>query len=213
MPRTRDRARAAPCHRRGHGRGVRRRSPLHVLAPAHRGAPGRVRARREGRAVPQPARFRIVPPVPGVRVRPGVRVVRRVAHVPRSRERGCSATTAARSAGSCRCPRCDSPYLRQFGAGTQRVEAELAQLLDGFPVVRMDADTTRGKGGHERALAEFEALAFGSAAGNSDDRQGARLPGGHPRRRHQRRHHAPPAGLPRRRAHLPASRAGRRSRG
>lgn len=56
------------------------------------------------------------------------------------------------------CPRCNSPYLRQFGAGTQRVESELAQLLDGFPVVRMDADTTRGKGGHERALAEFEAL-------------------------------------------------------
>ena len=56
------------------------------------------------------------------------------------------------------CPRCGSPYLRQFGAGTQRVEAELEQLLPGMPVVRMDADTTKGKGGHERALAQFEAL-------------------------------------------------------
>ncbi len=45
------------------------------------------------------------------------------------------------------------------------MEAELAQLLDGFPVVRMDADTTRGKGGHERALAEFESLASGVLLG------------------------------------------------
>lgn len=63
------------------------------------------------------------------------------------------------------CPRCNSPYLRQFGAGTQRVEADLAQLLPGFPIVRMDADTTRGKGGHERALAEFEALDCGVLLG------------------------------------------------
>jgi primosomal protein N' (replication factor Y) len=56
----------------------------------------------------------------------------------------CGATRAVPA----RCPRCDSPYLRQFGAGTQRVEAELHALLGEWPVVRMDADTTRGKGGH-----------------------------------------------------------------
>jgi primosomal protein N' (replication factor Y) len=56
------------------------------------------------------------------------------------------------------CPSCGSPYLRQFGAGTQRVEAELTTLLGDVPVVRMDADTTSGKGGHERALASFEAI-------------------------------------------------------
>lgn len=55
------------------------------------------------------------------------------------------------------CPECDSPYLRQFGAGTQRVEHELAEMLPGVPIVRMDADTTTGKGGHERILASFEA--------------------------------------------------------
>jgi primosomal protein N' (replication factor Y) len=64
-----------------------------------------------------------------------------------------------------KCPRCGSPYLRQFGAGTQRVEAELASLLPDFPLVRMDADTTTGKGGHERALAEFEALPAGVLLG------------------------------------------------
>ena len=63
------------------------------------------------------------------------------------------------------CPRCSSPYLRQFGAGTQRVESELAGMLPDLPVVRMDADTTTGKGGHERALAQFEALDSGVLLG------------------------------------------------
>lgn len=60
------------------------------------------------------------------------------------------------------CPECASPYLKKFGAGTQRVEAELRALLDsmpgvgpGVPVVRMDADTTKAKGAHQRLLEEF----------------------------------------------------------
>lgn len=63
------------------------------------------------------------------------------------------------------CPSCGSPYLRQFGAGTQRVEAELNALVPGWPVVRMDADTTKGKGAHERLLATFEALETGVLLG------------------------------------------------
>ncbi|WP_165044428.1 primosomal protein N' [Adlercreutzia sp. ZJ138] len=62
------------------------------------------------------------------------------------------------------CPRCASPYLKRFGAGTQRVEAELRALLDampgvgpGVPIVRMDADTTSGKGAHQRLLEQFAA--------------------------------------------------------
>ena len=55
------------------------------------------------------------------------------------------------------CPECGSRYLKQFGAGTQRVEDELrAMLPPGYTVVRMDADTTRAKGGHERCLEEFD---------------------------------------------------------
>jgi len=64
-----------------------------------------------------------------------------------------------------RCPKCSSPYLRQFGTGTQRVEAELAAAVPGLPVVRMDADTTGGKGGHERRLAEFESMKSGILLG------------------------------------------------
>jgi primosomal protein N' (replication factor Y) len=64
-----------------------------------------------------------------------------------------------------RCPKCGSPYLRQFGAGTQRVESELAALVPGLPIVRMDADSTSGVGGHERRLAEFEAMPAGILLG------------------------------------------------
>lgn len=71
----------------------------------------------------------------------------------------------SRSTAPTLCPRCNSPYLRRFGAGTQRVEEELASLVPGLPVVRMDADTTKGKGGHERALMTFESLSTGVLLG------------------------------------------------
>ncbi len=64
-----------------------------------------------------------------------------------------------------KCPKCDSPYLRQFGAGTQRVQSELESLFPDWPIVRMDADTTKGKGAHERLLAEFESLPSGVLLG------------------------------------------------
>ena len=60
------------------------------------------------------------------------------------------------------CPKCGSPYLRKFGAGTQRVEAELVSYLETLKgvdakVIRMDADTTSAKGAHQRLLEEFAA--------------------------------------------------------
>lgn len=57
------------------------------------------------------------------------------------------------------CPCCNSPYIKKFGAGTQRVEAELHALLAEHEctIVRMDADTTRKKGAHQRLLEEFAA--------------------------------------------------------
>ncbi len=60
------------------------------------------------------------------------------------------------------CPQCGSHYLRMSGMGTQQVEdrlrEQLAQIVpSGVPVIRMDADSTREKGGHERCLEEFDA--------------------------------------------------------
>lgn len=56
-----------------------------------------------------------------------------------------------------RCPHCQSPYLKRFGAGTQRVEAELRALFDDLDcgIIRMDSDTTKTKGAHQRLLEEF----------------------------------------------------------
>lgn len=55
------------------------------------------------------------------------------------------------------CPKCGSPYLKRFGAGTQRVEDELRSLLSDrdVTIVRMDADTASKKGDHQRLLEEF----------------------------------------------------------
>lgn len=63
------------------------------------------------------------------------------------------------------CPKCSSPYLRLFGTGTQRVESELEALFPDWPIVRMDADTTKARGAHERLLASFESLSSGVLLG------------------------------------------------
>ena len=54
-----------------------------------------------------------------------------------------------------RCPSCGSPYVAAFGTGTQKVETILQKEFPAARILRMDADTTRGKGGHERILSVF----------------------------------------------------------
>ena len=53
------------------------------------------------------------------------------------------------------CPQCESEHIRFFGSGTQKVEEEIAKLLPTARVLRMDVDTTRKKGSHERILRQF----------------------------------------------------------
>ncbi|SEN16204.1 primosomal protein N' [Lihuaxuella thermophila] len=53
------------------------------------------------------------------------------------------------------CPSCRSRHIRHFGAGTQRVEEELARRFPGLRVIRMDVDTTSRKGAHEKLLTAF----------------------------------------------------------
>lgn len=55
------------------------------------------------------------------------------------------------------CPSCTGPYLRPFGAGTQRVEQEVARLFPWARTARMDRDTTARKGDHQRILRAFAA--------------------------------------------------------
>ena len=45
--------------------------------------------------------------------------------------------------------------IGRFGSGTQMVEAELQEFFPEARILRMDADTTKGKDGHERILSAF----------------------------------------------------------
>ncbi|MBP5154544.1 MAG: primosomal protein N' [Lachnospiraceae bacterium] len=54
-----------------------------------------------------------------------------------------------------RCPECGSPYIGAFGTGTQKVETLVQKAFPEARVLRMDADTTAGKGGHSRILSAF----------------------------------------------------------
>lgn len=53
------------------------------------------------------------------------------------------------------CPQCESEHIRFFGTGTQKVEEELTRLFPEARTLRMDVDTTRTKGAHERILHHF----------------------------------------------------------
>ncbi|TLQ04627.1 primosomal protein N' [Pediococcus stilesii] len=53
------------------------------------------------------------------------------------------------------CRNCGSTKIRFFGTGTEKVEQQLAEIIPEARVIRMDVDTTRRKGAHERLLAKF----------------------------------------------------------
>ncbi|MBF8808668.1 MAG: primosomal protein N' [Enterococcus lacertideformus] len=54
-----------------------------------------------------------------------------------------------------RCPNCGGNKIRYYGTGTQKVEEELKSLYPEARILRMDVDTTRKKGAHERILQQF----------------------------------------------------------
>ncbi len=53
------------------------------------------------------------------------------------------------------CPKCDSSYIKYFGSGTEKLEAELKMLLPAARIVRMDKDTTGRKFAHQEILTAF----------------------------------------------------------
>lgn len=55
-----------------------------------------------------------------------------------------------------KCPKCDSKYVKFFGAGTQRVEEEVKKYFKNARVLRMDVDTTRGKDSYENIYSSFK---------------------------------------------------------
>lgn len=59
------------------------------------------------------------------------------------------------------CPSCGKPGLRHVGYGTQKAEEELHECFPSARIMRMDADTTAGKGAYREILDRFR-------AGNAD---------------------------------------------
>ena len=61
----------------------------------------------------------------------------------------------ARHSAPALCPKCGNYRLRYRGIGTQRIEKEMHTLFPTIKVLRMDVDTTRKKGAHDRLLKLF----------------------------------------------------------
>ena len=53
------------------------------------------------------------------------------------------------------CPQCSGSRIRQFGTGTERVEAEVQALFPGVRTLRWDYEVTRKKGAHDLILSNF----------------------------------------------------------
>lgn len=53
------------------------------------------------------------------------------------------------------CPSCGSEYIGEFKAGTQQVEELVRKIYPKSRILRMDKDTTSGKGSHEKILEAF----------------------------------------------------------
>lgn len=59
-----------------------------------------------------------------------------------------------------KCPKCSSPYIAKYGAGTQSIEENINSLLEesnleDVCVLRMDADTTKNKNSYQSLLSKF----------------------------------------------------------
>ncbi len=76
------------------------------------------------------------------------------AHAPVNQSLHCHSCNYRRLMPS-KCPECGSNQIRQYGAGTEKVEKEVQELFPQARVLRWDAETTRRKGAHDILLSHF----------------------------------------------------------
>ena len=53
------------------------------------------------------------------------------------------------------CPNCHKDALNYYGLGTEKLEEKLQEMFKETKIIRMDQDTTRNKGTHEKILEDF----------------------------------------------------------
>ena len=75
------------------------------------------------------------------------------------------------------CPECGSVELARIGAGTQRLEAELARRMPGLERIRLDADTSARPGALREALERFSASRSVALIGTQMVAKGHHFPG------------------------------------
>lgn len=54
------------------------------------------------------------------------------------------------------CPQCGSKYVKFFGVGTEKIQAEVNRIFPTARVIRMDFDTTRKKNSYEKMYNDFK---------------------------------------------------------
>ncbi len=54
------------------------------------------------------------------------------------------------------CPKCNSKYVKYFGAGTEKVEKAIKKYFPEVRTLRMDLDTTRTKNAYENIYNTFK---------------------------------------------------------
>ena len=54
------------------------------------------------------------------------------------------------------CPECKGKDISSYGLGTEKIEEEINKLFKDAKTVRMDIDTTRRKGSHEKIISDFK---------------------------------------------------------
>ena len=75
------------------------------------------------------------------------------------------------------CPACGSPELSRIGAGTQKLERELAKRFPELELIRLDADTAARPGALAEALARFAATDRAVLLGTQMIAKGHHFPG------------------------------------
>ncbi len=75
------------------------------------------------------------------------------------------------------CPECGSVELARIGAGTQRLDAELARRVPGLERIRIDADTASAPGALRAALERFSSARGAALIGTQMVAKGHHFPG------------------------------------